>query len=233
MEEFSRTISLFGKEKFEKISKAKAAIVGIGGVGSYAAEALARTGVADLIIIDDDKIEKSNINRQVWALNSTVGKFKVDVAKKRLLDINPKIKITARAERLTKESAAELLPENIDIVIDAIDSLRDKAALIEHCLRSRITVISCMGAARRTDPTKIRIGKISNKKISGPLIKKLRKELRKINVPFDFPVVFSEEKAADVEMGTPLPSCCFTAGAVGFAAASYTCDALMQRENYM
>jgi len=223
MNQFSRTIPLFGEKNYNKIISSKIVVVGIGGVGSYAVEALARTGIASLIIIDDDKIEVSNINRQIWALNSTVGKYKVDVARERLLDINPELEIVANNKRLTADSIDELIPEDVNFVIDAIDSIIDKVALIEYCLRKKIPVISCMGAARRKDPTQIKTGNI-NGQISGPLIKRLRKELRKKNVILDFPIVYSEEKAADVQKGEPLPSCCFTTGTVGFAAAAYVCE---------
>ena len=223
MNQFSRTASLFGEDNYNKIKTIRVAVVGIGGVGSYAVEALARTGVGDLLIIDDDKVEITNINRQIWALNSTVGKYKVEIARERLLDINPELKMIASNRRLTAESINELIPQNSDFVIDAIDSIIDKAALIEFCLRKEIPVISCMGAARRKDPTQIKVGNI-NGQVSGPLIKRLRKELRKKDVVLDFPIVYSEEKAIDVQKDEPLPSCCFTTGAVGFAAASYVCE---------
>ncbi|RLD10302.1 MAG: tRNA threonylcarbamoyladenosine dehydratase, partial [Chlamydiae bacterium] len=122
MNQFSRTIPLFGEKNHNKIMSSKIAVAGIGGVGSYAAEALARTGVGNLMIIDDDKVEMTNINRQIWALNSTVGKYKVDVACERLTDINPELKIIAANKRLTADSIGELIPKDIDFVIDAIDS---------------------------------------------------------------------------------------------------------------
>ena len=222
MNQFSRTIAIYGEKIFNKINACHVAVVGIGGVGSFAVEALARTGVGELLIIDDDKVEITNLNRQIWALNSTIGKFKVDVARERLLDINPELKIIASNRRLTAESIYELIPQNIDFVIDAIDSIIDKVSLIEFCLRKKIPVISCMGAARRKDPMQIKTGNI-NGSVSGPLIKRLRKELRKKNVVLDFPIVYSEEKAIDVQKGEPLPSCCFTTGAVGLAAAAYVC----------
>ncbi|MCK5851777.1 tRNA threonylcarbamoyladenosine dehydratase [bacterium] len=222
MNQFSRTASLFGEDNYNKIIESRVAVVGIGGVGSYAVEALARTGIGNLLIIDDDKVETTNINRQIWALNSTVGKYKVDVARERLLDINSELKIIASNRRLTTESINDLIPKNTDFVIDAIDSIIDKVALVEFCLRKSIPVISCMGAARRKDPTQIKVGNI-NGSVSGPLIKRFRKELRKKDVILDFPIVYSEEKAIDVQKGEPLPSCCFTTGAVGLTAASYVC----------
>ncbi len=229
MNQFSRNISLFGEDSYNKIITSKIAVVGIGGVGSYAVEALARTGVRNLIIIDDDKIEITNINRQIWALNSTLGKYKVDVAVERLTDINPGLEIIAYNRRLTADSIEELIPCDIDFVIDAIDSIKDKVSLIEYCLQKKIPVISCMGAARRKDPAQIKIGNIIDA-VSGPLIKRLRKELRKKDVPLDFPIVYSEEKAVDVQKGQPLPSCCFTTGAVGFIAAGYVCEIISSGE---
>ena len=223
MNQFSRNIPLFGEESYNKIITKKIAVVGIGGVGSYAVEALARTGVGSLIIIDDDKIDITNINRQIWALNSTIGKYKVDVARERLLDINPELKIEVHNNRLTAESVEKIITRDVDFVIDAIDSINDKVSLIEFCLKKNIPVISCMGAARRKDPTQIKTGNI-NGQISGPLIKRLRKELRKRNVTLNFPIVYSAEKAIDVQKGEPLPSCCFTTGTVGFTAAAYVCE---------
>ena len=222
---FERTEKLFGLTAMEIFENSNVAVIGIGGVGGYAAEALVRSGIGNITIVDFDKIEKSNINRQIWALESSVGKLKVDVAKKRLLDINPLLKINAIADRFCNENKEIILAPPIDFVVDAIDSSEDKIDLLAFCVNNNIPVISCMGAARRKDPTKVKYGEINNP-TTCPFAKKIRKGLRKKGIEEKIPTVFSDEIPVDIIPGDSLPSCCTVPAAAGMAAAAYVCQKL-------
>jgi len=222
---FERTEKLFGLTAMEIFENSNVAVIGIGGVGGYAAEALVRSGIGNITIVDFDKIEKSNINRQIWALESSVGKLKVDVAKKRLLDINPLLKINAIADRFCNENKEIILAPPIDFVVDAIDSSEDKIELLSFCVNNNISVISCMGAARRKDPTKVKYGEINNP-TTCPFAKKIRKGLRKKGIEEKIPTVFSDEIPVDIIPGDSLPSCCTVPAAAGMAAAAYVCQKL-------
>ena len=222
---FERTEKLFGNNAMEIFKNSYVAVIGIGGVGGYAAEALVRSGIGNITIVDFDKIEKSNINRQIWALESTVGKLKVDVAQKRLLEINPELKINAIADRFCKKNKEIILEQPIHFVVDAIDSFEDKIELLSFCVNNNITVISCMGAARRKDPTKVKYGKINNP-TTCPFAKKIRRGLRKKGIEENIPTVFSEEKPVDIIPGDSLPSCCPVPASAGMAAAAYVCQNL-------
>jgi len=226
---FERTEKLYGQEAMNVFKNSRVAVIGIGGVGGYAAEALVRSGIGSVIIVDHDKIETSNINRQIWAVESTVGKLKVEVAEKRLLDINPDLKIQTFAERFSKDTAKKILASKIDFVVDAIDSSDDKIELLSFCVKNKIPVISCMGAARRKDPTKVKYGTMSIP-TGCPLARKIRRGLRKNGIEINIPIVFSEENPVDAVPGEPLPSCCAVPAAGGLAAAAYVCECLSSRQ---
>ena len=187
-EQLTRLRALIGDENIKRLQNATIMVVGCGAVGSFAIEALARCGVGNLILIDFDKIEKSNINRQIFALHSTLGRTKVAVARERVADINPDINVTA-LEMFFDENTA--LPVRPDFVIDAIDTISSKIALYRWCRDNDVRFISSMGAARKTDPSKIKIAKIS-KTFACPLAARIRKSVRDMNLG-DFPVVFSTE----------------------------------------
>lgn len=188
---FIRTELLIGQEGVEKLYSKKVAIFGIGGVGSFVAEALARSGVGSLVLIDDDDICITNINRQIHALRSTVGRAKVEVMKERILDINPKINVIAHKRLYTSETAEELLDSSYDYVVDAIDMVSSKLDLAERCYRMNIPIMSSMGAGNKLDPTKFEITDIYKTSIC-PLAKVMRKELRKRDVK-KLKVVYSKE----------------------------------------
>lgn len=188
-----RSELLLGNEKLEYLKSLTIAIVGVGGVGAYAAEMLARAGVGSMIIIDADVVNPSNKNRQLLALDSNVGKPKAQLMHDRLSDINPLLKITVIQEFLTQENVEELLSQRpIDYIVDAIDTLSPKIALIQFALRNSIKIVSSMGAGAKTDATKIKIKDIS-KSFNCPLAYMLRKRLRKVGISKGFKVVFSEE----------------------------------------
>lgn len=192
MNQFSRTELLIGKEGIEKLAKSTVAIFGIGGVGSYTAEALGRCGVGKLVLIDYDDICLTNINRQIHATRKTVGRPKVEVMKERLLDINPNAIVIAHKELYNKETSDSLLLPEYDYVVDAIDMVSSKIELIMKCIEMKIPIISCMGAGNKLDPTKIEITDIYKTSVC-PLAKVMRYELRKRGVK-ELKVVYSKEE---------------------------------------
>jgi tRNA A37 threonylcarbamoyladenosine dehydratase len=193
MSNFDRAISLIGKEKFECLKKSTAVILGLGGVGSYAAEALARSGIGKLILADFDVIEPSNINRQLYALSSTIGQKKIQVAKERIHDINSACDVQMITKKITKENIAALLADaNADIVLDAIDDIYAKIACAIYCDQNNTELISCMGTGNKLDPLALRVADISDTRMC-PLAKKVRNELRKAGVK-KLKVVFSIEE---------------------------------------
>ena len=191
----TRTKVLLGDEKVERMKHLHVLVVGVGGVGAYAAEMLCRAGIGIMTILDADTVNESNINRQLVALHSTIGQYKTEVLAKRLLDINPDLKITVLNEFLKDERIPELLDStHFDYIVDAIDTLSPKVFLIQNALERKINIISSMGAGAKTDPTQIKIADIS-KSYNCNLAKAVRKRLSKIGIKKGFPVVFSSELA--------------------------------------
>lgn len=190
---FSRTEILIGTQALEKLKTSKVAVFGIGGVGTFVVEALARSAVGELVLVDDDDICLTNINRQIHAMRSTVGQSKVDAMKERVLDINPDAKVTAYKKLYNADSAEELLSDDYDYVVDAIDMVSAKLDLIERCKKRGIPVISAMGAGNKFDPTKLKVSDI-NDTLMCPLARVMRKELKRRNVK-GVKVVYSTEKS--------------------------------------
>lgn len=188
----SRTRRLLGDEAVERIARAKVVVVGAGGVGGYAVETLVRSGVGHIVIIDADNVVESNINRQLIALRSTVGEPKVSLFAQRCRDINPEISVTTVKEFVTPENAANLIGTDADFVIDAIDTVAPKMAVIMHCLANRIPMISSMGAGGRIDPTKIGYFDISETREDG-LARAVRQRLKKAGIRKPLKVVASTE----------------------------------------
>jgi len=190
---FSRFAMLVGEEGIEKLKSANILIVGLGGVGSFAAEFLVRSGIGNLTIVDGDTVDITNINRQLPALNSTIGKNKTDVVAERILDINPEINLKKINEFLEPERMEEILTqEKFDYVLDCIDSLSPKLALIITCKRKKIKLVSAMGAGGKTDPSKVMVRDIS-KTNNCFLAKQIRKKLKKEQIHKGFRCVFSTE----------------------------------------
>lgn len=196
MEQWSeRTLLLLEEQGVTKLSNAKVLVVGVGGVGAYAAEMLVRSGIGSLDIIDGDNVSVTNINRQLIALNSTVGMEKIEVMKSRLLDINPNLKINAKNIFLTPEQVAPILQEGgYDFVVDAIDTIAPKVELISYAIRNKIKIISSMGAGGRIDPTKIQLVDISDTYHDG-LAKAVRGKLKERGIRKGLRVVWSSEQA--------------------------------------
>ena len=188
-----RTELLIKEEGIERLQSANILIVGLGGVGSFAAEFLARSGIGNLTIVDGDTVDITNINRQLPALNSTIGKNKTDVVAERILDINPEINLKKINEFLEPERMEEILTqEKFDYVLDCIDSLSPKLALIITCKRKKIKLVSAMGAGGKTDPSKVMVRDIS-KTNNCFLAKQIRKKLKKEQIHKGFRCVFSTE----------------------------------------
>ena len=192
LEQFNRTALLFGDEAIAKFQKTRVAIMGLGGVGSYAAEALARSGVGSFLLVDFDTISLSNLNRQLPALHSTIDMMKTEAMQARIKDINPDANVEIYSDFCAHESRDFLL-KDIDFVVDAIDSLGPKTVLMEACYRKEIPIISVFGAASRFDPSKIELVDISKSRIC-PLAKKVRKYLHRRGINKGIPVVYSYEK---------------------------------------
>ena len=180
-EQFSRTISLIGKEKFKKLQNSTVAVYGIGGVGSYVAEGLVRGGIGHIILIDNDKISITNINRQIHATFDTIGKDKTEIMKQRILSINPEIKIETYNANEIKNGEENLIDKDIDYVVDAVDTIKKKIKLIKKAKKENVKIISCMGTGNKLDPTKFEVTDISKTSIC-PLAKIIRKELKRKNI---------------------------------------------------
>jgi len=188
-----RTELLLGKEKLNRLRKAHVLVVGLGGVGAYVAEQLCRAGIGNMTIVDGDVVETSNRNRQLPALVSTTGKPKAEVLKKRFLDINPDLNLTAVNDFIRDEKIEELLKSQpFDYVVDAIDTLSPKVYLVYHAVQNGLRVVSSMGAGGKTDPSKIHISDIS-KSYNCRLAKAMRKRLSRLGVNKGVQVVFSSE----------------------------------------
>lgn len=227
---FARTELLIGKENMEKIKNASVAVIGLGGVGSYAAEAVARAGVGNITLVDYDIVVESNINRQLPALTSTLGKLKVEVMGNRIKDINPEVNLRIMPVPYNADTSSDILKKPVDYVIDAIDSLRDKIHLIKTCLMLNIPIISSMGTANRLDPQFLKIADISKTCIC-PMARRVRRELRKEGIFKGLPVVYSEEEP--VKNGyngeTRLGSISYVPSVAGLFLASYVINSLVKK----
>lgn len=192
-EQFLRTSLLLGKENIEKLFNCKVTVIGLGAVGSFATEILARTGVGNLQLVDFDTVQITNINRQLFALHSTLDKKKVDIAKQRVLDINPKCNVTTLDLFVNTDTLPEIFKDNdTDIVIDAIDSYNPKLRLLEYCYKNNIKIISSMGAALKTDPFQIKYADLFETHHC-KLAERLRGDLRSLGISKGIPCVFSEQ----------------------------------------
>ena len=199
METFARNELFWGKKAQEELESANIAIFGLGGVGSFAAETLARSGVGKFTVIDFDKVSQSNINRQLIATQKTIGISKAQLVKERILDINPKAAVDAIDDFYTKDMN-NIFEKKFDFVVDAIDSFNFKIELIEHCCKNNIPIITSMGAANRICPEKLYIADISETdKINCPFAQRIIKRLKADGITKNLPVVLSSEKPKSCE----------------------------------
>lgn len=192
LNQFSRTQLLLGREAMEKLAASRVAVFGIGGVGGYVCEALVRSGVGAFDLIDDDKVCLTNLNRQILATRKTVGKYKADVMKERMLDINPKADIHVHKCFFLPENADDFPFEEYDYVVDAVDTVTAKISIVLKTREKNVPVISAMGAGNKLDPGRFRVADIYETKVC-PLARVMRRELRKRGVT-ELKVVYSDEK---------------------------------------
>lgn len=217
-ERFQRTKILLGEENFAKLNSATVAIFGIGGVGSFAAEALARSGVGHIVLIDKDNIDETNINRQIHALTSTVGKSKVEVMRERISEINPAAKIdTVQKFYLPGEFADDFFICTYDYVVDAIDTMTAKINLVLECQRRNIRLISSMGAGNKLDPTRFKVTDIYKTSVD-PVAKVMRKKLKEFGVK-NLKVVFSDEVPKKISAEKIIGSVAFVPSVAGLILA--------------
>ncbi|AHK80466.1 thiamine biosynthesis protein ThiF [Ectothiorhodospira haloalkaliphila] len=187
-----RTRMLLGDAGLEQLRRCHVFIAGLGGVGASAAEAIARAGVGRITLLDHDVVGPSNLNRQLVALHSTLGRPKAHVMAERIADIHPAARVIVRQDFLSPDNVADLLPADCDFVLDGIDSIACKAALVHTCQQRGLSVISSMGAGGRLDPTAVRVGPLATTE-KCPLARELRKRLRRLGGHLDYPVVYSTE----------------------------------------
>lgn len=198
---FSRTELLLGQKGLDRLKSSRVAVFGIGGVGGYAAEALARSGVGALDLIDHDRVSISNLNRQIYALHSTVGRLKTDVAKERIADINPDCTVTCHSLFYSPETAHLFDFSEYDYIIDAIDTVTGKIELIEQAKKAGVRIICSMGAGNKLDASRFQVADIFKTSVC-PLARVMRRELKQRNIQ-EVKVVFSTEEAIKTETSFP------------------------------
>jgi tRNA A37 threonylcarbamoyladenosine dehydratase len=248
-ERFSRTQLLLGPEALKKLSRAHVAVVGLGGVGSYAVEAIVRAGVGNITLVDFDKVRLSNFNRQLYAITPNLNRFKAEIAHERALQINPDCKVTEHRMFIDGTTTKIVLEKPADIIVDAIDSLAPKVHFMSACVKAGARLISCLGAASRLDPFAIRVGDIDETTMC-PLARMIRKKLHKLGVYGGIRCVYSIEEprkqrktekpaiVAPVEEGefvrgrprTPIGSMSYVPGMFGLIAASEVVSYIINKE---
>lgn len=227
MEQFARIVRMLNQEWLENLQNKKVAVFGIGGVGSYVVEALVRNGIGEIILVDHDKIDITNLNRQLYALHSTIGMNKVDVAKARCLDINPDLKITTYQQFYLPDQGMENIFYDCDFVVDAIDTVKAKIALIENCNKLKIRIISSMGTGNKLKPECFEITDIFKTSVC-PLARIMRRELKNRGIK-KCPVLYSKEQPQKVDGATP-GSVSFVPSVAGLMIAGYVIKELVKED---
>jgi tRNA A37 threonylcarbamoyladenosine dehydratase len=231
-ERFSRTALLIGENGVERLRKSRVAVFGVGGVGSFTVEALARLGVGHLTLVDPDEVAESNINRQLIALHSNIGKYKVDAARERVLDINPEADVKALKLFYLPENADEFDVSRFDCIVDAIDTVSAKLELITRAKAAGVPIISSMGTGNKMHPEMLEIADISKTSVC-PLARVMRRELRTRGIK-ELTVVYSKEEAIEPKESIFLPNGKKTVGSISFVPstaglliASKVCEVLL------
>ena len=191
LDQFSRTELLLGREGMERLAQATVAVFGVGGVGSYVVEALARSGIKQLLLVDGDEVALTNLNRQLIALHSTVGRPKVEVARERVLDISPDARVEIYPVFVTPENLPDIPLEGCDYIVDAIDTVSTKLALAQRCRQLGVPLLSCMGTGNKLDPARLELADITETSVC-PLARVMRRELKKRGI-FHLEVLYSRE----------------------------------------
>ncbi|WP_279160068.1 tRNA threonylcarbamoyladenosine dehydratase [Thomasclavelia cocleata] len=218
MEQFARILRMLDSKWLGNLQNKKVAVFGLGGVGSYVVEALVRCGIGGIVLVDHDKIDITNLNRQLYALHSTIGMNKVDVAKERCLDINPNLNITTYQQFYLPDQGMENIFCDCDFVIDAIDTVKAKIALIENCYKLKIPIISSMGTGNKLEPECFKITDIYKTSVC-PLARVMRRELKQRGIKKCI-VLYSEELPQKVDGATP-GSVSFVPSVAGLMIAGY------------
>ena len=216
-EQHSRTIQLIGQEALDRLARSRVILFGVGGVGSFAAEALCRAGIGSITLVDGDTVAASNLNRQLVALHSTVGRSKAEVMKERMLDINPEADVCALTLFYDAATAGQIDLSQYDYVVDAIDSVTSKLLLIEKCHTLSVPCISCMGAGNKLDPTQFEIADISKTSVC-PLARVMRRELKNRGI-LHHKVVYSKEPPVNTSGERTPASISFVPSAAGLVLA--------------
>lgn len=215
---FDRIEKFIGKENVIKIKEKSVMVLGVGGVGGFAVESLARSGIGSIIIVDYDTIDISNLNRQIIATNNNLDKLKVDEFEKRIMSINPDCKVIKINKKIDTNNIMELFNYHIDYVIDCCDTIKVKCEIIKICLEKKINFISCMGMGNKIDPTKIEIADISKTSYDA-IAKQIRKYLKDNNIKGKVPVVYSKEQNS--KFTGSVPSMVFVPAVAGIICANY------------
>ena len=227
---FQRLEALIGTTKLHHLQNKTVLVCGVGGVGSYACEALARSGIGHIILVDNDIVDITNINRQIIALESTLKQPKVSVMMKRILDINPEAKVTPLQFYIDESTIESLLNQKIDYVIDAIDSVPSKCLLIASCTQKNIPIIASMGFALKMHPEKIELTTLDKTEMD-PLAKEIRYRLRKAGINLKIPVVYSKEQPLKSQLeSVKLGSSAFVPPSAGLMLASYVINQFISEE---
>lgn len=223
---FERLNGLINETELNNIKSKKVLVVGLGGVGSITCEALVRSGIHNIDLIDFDKYEESNLNRQLYSLNSTIGKYKTEVAKERLLDINKDININIYTKKLD-EDLLNKLDTNYDYIVDAIDDVKAKILLIKFAIKNNIKIISSMGTGNKLEPLKLEITTI-NKTEYDPLAKVIRKKLKEEGIIYKLPVVSSKEQP---HLKSSLKSYFAVTNTAGILLSTFVINDILKKEN--
>lgn len=229
MQQLQRLELQIGNNNINKIKNTTVAIVGLGGVGSYAVESLARSGIGKLVIIDKDIIDITNLNRQLMSLYSNIGKYKTEVWEERIRDINPNCKIIKINEFITKYNIDKILKENPDYLVDACDTIETKKELIRSCIKNKIKIISSMGTGNKLNPEKLQIIDI-RKTNYDPIAKIIRKMIKEERIKEKIPVVCSSEQAIKIESNT-ISSNAFVPATSGLLCTSYIINDIIKGES--
>ncbi len=226
--QFDRTISLIGEKKFQRLTTQTVVVLGLGGVGSYAVEALVRSGIGHLIIIDADTIAETNLNRQLMTDTTNIGEYKVDVWENRIRKINANCHVTKIREFITEENLHLVFECNPDYIVDCIDTLKTKKVLIKRSVEENIKIISSMGMGNKLDATRITITDIS-KTSYDKIAKEIRNYLKKERINKKIPVVFSDEQP--IKTTGPIASISFVPAVAGLLCANYVINDILKVSN--
>lgn len=223
---FDRTINLIGENNYQKLRDSNILVLGVGGVGGYAIETLIRSGIENITIVDFDKIDISNINRQIIASNDNIGNFKTDEWKKRILSINPNVNVNIINEKINSDNIELLFNDNYDFIIDACDTLIVKKLLIKLCKERNINLITVCGMGKRIDPSKVKICDITDTSYD-PLAKSLRKFVKDEHIRGKVPCVFSSEIPKCNSNENVISSMMMVPSVAGIIASSYVIDKII------